>query len=636
MADAKAKKKTTTKAKTETHAFGAEISKVLKLMIHSLYTNKDIFLRELISNASDACDKLRYEALSNDKLMGKDSDLKITISANEGERTLTIRDNGIGMSRDDLVNNLGTIAKSGTGEFMEALTGDKAKDTSLIGQFGVGFYSSYMVADKVVVCSLKAGEKQAHQWESEGEGEFTITPMSDEFTRGTEITLHLRADVKEFADKHRISHIAQTYSDHISFPIKFIDEEGEVQKLNEGAALWTRAAKDISDEQYKEFYSHVAHQPDEPWATLHNKIEGNLSYTNLLFIPSMRPFDLFNQDRRRRVKLYVKRVFITDENVEIVPAYLRFLRGIVDSEDLPLNISRETLQQNTMLQKISDSITKKVLNHLKKKSTNDPQEYGKFWENFGAVLKEGLCEQNQMKERILEACLFDHSEGEGQASLDAYIEEMKDDQETIYYLTGEKLETLRTHPQLEGFKKHGIKVLLLHDHVDDFWVNVVNEYKGKSFKSVTKASNDLDKYSGEKSDDKEKAKDDSNIDTLTAMLKEIYGDAVKEVRTTNKLSESPVCLAVGEGDMDIRMERFMRENKQLPDTAYAKILELNPEHKVVKSLANSIAKDGRNAETEDMAWLLLDQAKITEGEEVADPAAFARRLTALLNKGLAA
>ena len=640
MADAKTKKKTESKtsdAKVEKHEFSAEISKVLKLMIHSLYTNKDIFLRELISNASDACDKLRYQALSNDKLMGKNTDLKISISANEGERTLTIRDTGIGMSREDLMNNLGTIAKSGTGEFMEALTGDKAKDTSLIGQFGVGFYSSYMVADKVTVRSLKAGEKEAFKWESEGEGEFTIEPVTDDFTRGTEITLHLGSDSEEFADKHRIKHIAQTYSDHISFPIEFTDEEGEISQLNEGAALWTRATKDISAEQYKEFYSHVAHQPDDPWATLHNKIEGNLSYTNLLFIPSMRPFDLFSQERTRRVKLYVKRVFITDENVEIVPTYLRFLRGVVDSEDLPLNISRETLQQNSMLQKIADSITKKILTMLKKKSEKQPEEYEKFWENFGAVLKEGLCEQNQMKERILDACLFETSEMDGLTTLDAYIENMKDDQDTIYYLTGEKLETLRSHPQLEGFKKHGIKVLLLSDHVDDFWVNVVNEYKGKTFKSVTKASNDLDKYADEKTDDKkDEAKDDSNIEVLTAMLKEIYGDAVKEVRTTNKLSESPVCLAVGEGDMDIRMERFMRENKQLPATAYAKILELNPEHKVVQSLAASIAKDGRNAEVEDMAWLLLDQAKITEGEEVADPTAFARRLTALLNKGLAA
>ena len=638
MADTKTKASKTSQ-KTETHAFNAEISKVLKLMIHSLYTNKDIFLRELISNASDACDKLRYQAVSDNKLLGDDSEFKISIRANEGERTLTIRDNGIGMSRENLMENLGTIAKSGTGEFMEALTGDAAKDTSLIGQFGVGFYSAYMVADKVVVRSRKAGEKEAWAWESEGEGEFTLAAVEDDFTRGTEITLHLRSDSEEYADKHRITHIAQTYSDHISFPIEFTDEEGESSQLNKAAALWTRPTKDITEEQYKEFYSHVAHQPDAPWATLHNKIEGNLSYTNLLFIPSMQPFDLFNQERRRRVKLYVKRVFITDENVEIVPAYLRFLRGVVDSEDLPLNISRETLQQNPLLQKIQESITKKVLSTLKKKAEKKREEYLEFWKNFGAVLKEGLCEQTHLKERIMETCLFNVSEDETLVTLDEYIEKMNDDQDTIYFLTGEKLETLRHHPQLEGFKKHGINVILLDDHVDDFWVNVVNEYKGKPLKSVTKASNDLDKYSDSTKDEKseeEETKDNSQMEILTTMLKEIYGEAVKDVRSTSKLSESPVCLAVGEGDMDIRMERFLRENKQLPNTAYAKILEVNPDHQIIKQLAESISTDGRTPKAEDTAWLLLDQAKITEGEEIADPVAFSRRLTQLLTKGLAA
>jgi len=627
---------TKTRTKTETHAFGAEISKVLKLMIHSLYTNKDIFLRELISNASDACDKLRYQALSDQKLLGDDSALKITLTADEKAQTLTIRDNGIGMSHEDLIANLGTIAKSGTGEFLEALTGDAKKDISLIGQFGVGFYSSYMVADKVTVRSRKAGEKDAWQWESDGEGEFTLTPVTEDFARGTEITLHLRKDAKDYADKHRISHIAQTYSDHISFPIEFVDEKGEATQLNEAAALWTRNPSEVTEEQYQEFYRHVAHQPDKPWAVLHNKLEGTLSYTNLLFIPSMQPFDLFNQDRRRRVKLYVKRVFITDENAEIVPAWMRFLRGVVDSDDLPLNISRETLQQNPLLGKIRDAVAKKVLSTLKKKAEKEREEYLSFWKNFGAVLKEGLCEQNQMKEKILEACLFDVSESDAPMMLDDYVSGMKEGQEAIYYLLGDKLESLRHHPQLEGFKKHGIKVLLLSDHVDDFWVNVVNEYKGKVFKSVTKAGDDLDKFSDKVKDEKETPETSAQMDTLIAMLKEIYGEAVKEVRTTHKLSESPVCLAVGEGDMDIRMERFLRENKQLPDTAYAKILEINPDHAVIKALAENIATKGRNPQGEDMAWLLLDQAKIIEGEELADPSAFSRRLTQLLTKGLAA
>lgn len=630
------KKKNTHATSTQTHAFNAEISKVLKLMIHSLYTNKDIFLRELISNASDACDKLRYQAITQPDLLNDQSELSITISADEANKTVTIRDNGIGMSRDDLIANLGTIAKSGTGEFLEALTGDKKKDTSLIGQFGVGFYSAYMVADNVVVRSRKAGESEAWQWESAGEGEFTVSPAEDDFTRGTEITLHLRDEAKEYADKHRISFIAQTYSDHISFPIEFIDGE-EKKQLNKAAALWTRPQSEITDEQYQEFYNHVSHQPDEPWEILHNKLEGTISYTNLLFIPSMKPFDLFSPERRRRVKLYVKRVFITDENVEIVPAYLRFLRGVVDSEDLPLNISRETLQQNPILDKIRESITKKTLATLKKKAEKKPEEYQEFWNNFGAVLKEGLCEQVAPREKILEACLFDSSENTQPSTLDEYVENMKEGQDTIYYLTGEKLDILRNHPQLEGFKKHGINVLLLHDHVDDFWVNVVHDYKGKTFKSVTKASNDLDKFtpdSDSEEDKNENADTQEHIATLITMLKEIYGDSVKDVRRTNKLSESPVCLAVGEGDMDIRMERFLRENKQLPETAYAKILEINPEHTVVTKLAEAINTDGRTAQTEDMAWLLLDQAKIIEGEEIVDPAAFSRRLTQLLTKGL--
>lgn len=664
MTDAETKTKPKSRAKaakTETHAFSAEIARVLKLMIHSLYTNKDIFLRELISNASDACDKLRYQAVTEPAILGEDSELKITLSADEKANTVTLRDNGIGMDHDDLVHNLGTIAKSGTAEFLEQLasessqkekesgssrrsaseggSGDAKKDTSLIGQFGVGFYSSFMVADRVVVKSRKAGDKQAWAWESAGEGEFTVARLDEDFARGTEITLHLRKDAKKYADKHKLSFIAQTYSDHISFPIEFTDEKGEIAQLNKAAALWTRPQSEITPEQYQEFYNHVAHQPDEPWLTLHNRLEGKISYTNLLFIPSMRPFDLFNQERRRRVKLYVKRVFITDENAEIVPAYLRFLRGVVDSEDLPLNISRETLQDNPLIDKIRESITKKVLGELKKKAEKAPEEYAKFWKNFGAVLKEGLCEMIAPKEKILEACWF-HSTAEnkpeGYTSLDSYIERMKEGQDTIYYLLGDRLETLRNHPQLEGFKKRGIEVLLFADHVDDFWVNVVSDYKGKHFKSVTKASDDLDKFAGESDAEKDEKADNPQTDILIKMLKEIYGEQVKDVRKTAKLAESPVCLAVGEGDMDIRMERFLRENKQLPDTAYAKILEINPDHAVIQALAQAIGAKGRNPETEDMAWLLLDQARIIEGEELADPAAFSRRLTKFLAKGMAA
>lgn len=623
--------------KAQTHAFSAEIAKVLKLMIHSLYTNKDIFLRELVSNASDACDKLRYQAITQPDLLGGD-ELKITLSADEKARTLTIRDNGIGMNREELIANLGTIAKSGTAEFLAQLS---SKDATQIGQFGVGFYSSFMVADKVVVKSRKAGESSAWQWESIGEGEYTVAPLTEEFSRGTEITLHLRKEDKIYADKHKASFVVQTYSDHIGFPIFW-----ENDQLNTAGALWTRPASEVSKEQYQEFYRHTAHQMDEPWLTLHNKIEGKTSYTNLLFIPSSKPFDLFTPERRRRVKLYVKRVFITEE-AEVVPAYLRFIRGVVDSEDLPLNISRETLQHNATLGKISESVTKKVLGELKKKMEKTPEEYSKFWNNFGAVLKEGLCEATTPKEKIMEVCQFHtthfdenfqrskatrEAEGGGvsrgeelptkMASLDAYIERMKPDQEAIYYLLGDRIETLRNHPQLEGFRKQGIEVLLFADHVDDFWVNVVHEYKSKALKSLTKAELKA----------AEETPKTEGIEKLITTLKAIYGEEVRDVRTTNKLAESPVCLAVGEGDMDIRMERFMRENKQLPNTAYAKILEINPEHPVIVALS----KQQRSTEMEDTAWLLLDQARIIEGEEISDPAAFSRRLTHFLSRGLAA
>lgn len=644
-----------TTATSEKIAFSAEISKVLKLMIHSLYTNKDIFLRELISNASDACDKLRYQAQQGS--VSTESELAITLWADEKARTLTIRDTGIGMNREDLINNLGTIAKSGTAEFLEGIRrqasdnsdsdstaqggarsgrGSEAGGVSpplenLIGQFGVGFYSSFMVADKVVVRSRKAGENTIWRWESAGEGDFTIEEMQDsDFATGTEITLHLRKDEKIYTDKHRLSFIVQTYSDHIGFPIYWLNEQGEQEKLNSAAALWARAASEVTKEQYQEFYRHVAHSPDEPWLTLHNRMEGKISYSNLLFIPSMKPFDLFTPERRRRVKLYVKRVFITEENADVIPAWLRFIRGVVDSEDLPLNISRETLQHNPLLEKIRESLVKKILGELKKKTDKDAESYQKFWDNFGAVLKEGLCETIAPKEKILEVCQFYSTAQEGYTTLDKYIEKMKEGQEAIYYLIGDRLETLRHHPQIEGFRKQGIEVLLFTDHVDDFWVNVVHEYKGKALKSVTKASADLDKHAADKPEETAE-----KVTSLIPLLKEIYGEAVRDVRTTHKLDESPVCLAVGEGDMDIRMERFLRENKQLPGGAYAKILEINSSHPVIQAMERKAAA-GKSTELEDMAWLLLDQARIIEGEEISDPAAFSRRLTQFLTRGLMA
>ncbi len=631
------KKAAASNGKAESIEFSAEISKVLQLMIHSLYTNKDIFLRELISNASDACDKLRYQAVQNDALLEGDAELKIRIAADKDNKTIRVGDNGIGMSRDDLIANLGTIAKSGTQEFIQSLTGDNKKDVSLIGQFGVGFYSAFMVADKVEVRTRKAGEDTGWLWVSEGDGQFTIQPMED-VSRGTEITLHVNDDAKEYLDAFKLKFIAQTYSDHISFPIMLEDAEGNEEKVNEGSAIWARPKSDITDEQYKEFYHHVAHQPDEPWLTLHNKAEGVVEYTNLLYVPSMKPFDLFNPERRRRVKLYVKRVFISDEGVDLVPHYLRFLRGVVDSQDLPLNISRETLQDNPVLKKIRDAITKKVLNELKKKAAKDSEDYLSFWNNFGAVLKEGLCEHDTPRDLLFDACRFYSSHDESAPiSLESYVERMKEGQEHIYYINGDNLDALRHSPQIEGFKKKGIEVLFFTDHVDDFWVNVANKYKDVGFKSVLRAGNDLDTLEGESASDEETKEEtpSADMDALIAFMKETLGDTVRDVRTTSKLAESPVCLAVNEGDMDPRMERFLLEHKQLPKGT-AKILEINPSHPIITSLAKQLGNDGQQEDAKDAVHLLFDQARIIEGEAIEDPSNFARRMSAFMARGLAA
>lgn len=619
--------------------FSAEISKVLHLMIHSLYTNKDIFLRELISNASDACDKLRYAAITTPDLAKDGAEYGVKILINKDKKQLTIADNGIGMNREELVNNLGTIAKSGTQEFLSMLTGDSKKDMPLIGQFGVGFYSSYMVADEVTVISTRAGSSDSWQWQSKGDGEFTVAQV-DSAPRGTRITLQLKEGEDQYLDKFRLRHIVQTYSDHISFPIEIVDEEGNAESVNTGSALWMRSKNDITPEQYKEFYHHVAHAVDEPWLTIHNKAEGALEYTNLLFVPSMKPFDLYHPDRKPRIKLYVKRVFITEENVELIPRYMRFVRGIVDSEDLPLNISRETLQHNPLLAKIRDMVVKRVLLEIKRKSEADAEGYTKFWGNFGAVLKEGLCEATSPRQAIMEVCRFHSTASEGNAltSLDDYVSRMKEGQDTIFYLTGDSLDVLRLSPQLEGFAKRGIEVLLLCDHVDDFWVNVVTEYKGKALKSVTRADIDLNKLGSAEDETKPEDKnesDDAAVQALCARIKEILGSHIKDVRTTSKLSGSAVCLAVEEGAMDFRLERFLLEQKQL-NAASAKILEVNPGHSIIRSLAAKIDNPSSKAEVEDATWLLFDQARILEGETLADPAGFTRRLQGFVEKSLAA
>jgi molecular chaperone HtpG len=627
----------------ETFTFQAEVGKLLDIVAHSLYSHKEIFLRELISNASDACDKLRYEALTNTDIIASDSEYAISITSNKKEKVLTISDNGIGMNRDDLAATLGTIARSGTQAFMDQITAAKEKKekggVDLIGQFGVGFYSAFMVSDSVEVITHKAGEEKAYKWISDGRGEFSIEDATrDGF--GTDIILHIKKDEKEYLEASRIEKIVKTYSDHIGIPIILMPmkKDEEPQTLNEASALWTREKKDITPEQYKEFYHHVAHAFDDPWMTLHNRVEGVMAYTNLLFIPSTPPFDLFNPDRKSNVKLYVKKIFITENCDGLLPAYLRFVKGVVDSEDLPLNISREMLQDNPALSKIRNALVKRIFTELGKKAEKKPEEYVAFWNSFGAVLKEGLYEDTDNRDKIFELVRFKSTHGDGQFSLKDYTTRMKEGQDSIYYITGEDAEQIAQSPQLEGFKKKGVEVLLLSDPVDEFWITAIGLYDDKMFKSATRGGADLEKVSDPKSDKKNKKKDDKktiNIDPLVAAFKVALGEKVKDVRKSERLTDSAVCLVADEGDMDIHLERLLKQHKQL-DQSTPRVLELNPEHILIKNL-NKIAKKSKSIEAsvEDAAWLLLDQARIVEGEKVADPVAFAKRLASVMDRGLA-
>ena len=615
----------------ETRSFQAEVSRLLEIVAHSLYSEKEIFLRELISNASDACDRLRYAALTEPALAEGDTEYRVTLTAEKPARTLTIADNGIGMNREELIDNLGTIARSGTAAFVNQLSGDARKDMSLIGQFGVGFYSAFMVAEKVEVLSRKAGESQGWRWVSDGRGEFTVEPLLDA-ERGARIIVHLREGEDDYLDPARLRRIVKTYSDHIGLPI-ILKEDSKEETINTASALWTRPRSEITAEQYKEFYHHVGHSFDDPWLTLHNKAEGVLEYTNLLFVPSTKPFDLFDPERKSRIKLYVRRVFITDEATDLLPAYLRFVRGIVDSEDLPLNISREMLQSNPMVARIRQQLTRRVLSEFAKKAAEAADEYAKFWDNFGAVLKEGLYEDRDHREELLGLARFRSTTRDQLVSLDDYVASMKPGQDAIYTIHGDHLDVIKKSPQLEGFQARGVEVLLMTDPIDEFWVTTIGRYKEKLLKSATRGGVDLDKIPLSEAPEEKGPEPPAKLASLIAIFKLALGEAVKDVRSSERLTDSAVCLVADEGDMDMHFERLLKQHRQL-DNASRRILEVNPRHKLIERLAAGVGEPGASDQLSEFAWLLLDQARIVEGEQLPDPPAFARRLAMLLERGL--
>ena len=617
--------------------FEAEVGKVLDIVIHSLYSNKEIFLRELISNAADACDKLRYLTLTAPGLVDTGTEFKIVISTNKRDRSITVSDNGIGMNRDELIENLGTVARSGTTAFLNSLSGDEQKDAALIGQFGVGFYASFSVAKKVEVLSRRAGEEGAWLWTSEGGGSFALEEAERE-AQGTSVTVHLAKGESEFLEEARIRNIVTTYSDHISLPIMISAKEGENQ-LNTGSAIWTRPRGDISGEQYREFYHHVGHVFDDPWLTLHNRAEGKIEYTNLLYVPSSKPFDLMNPDRKHRVKLYVKRVFITDDCEDLMPSYLRFVRGIVDSEDLPLNVSREMLQHNLVVKRIRTALVRRIFGELKKKAEKAPEEYAAFWDNFGAVIKEGLYEDADNRERILEITRFRSTNGEDLISLTDYVGRMKKGQDEIYFITGEDIGQLRASPQLEGFAARGIEVLLLTDPVDEFWLPAVGLFEEKPLRSVTAGGIDLGKIetdaeTGKDKKEKPKKADDAAVAKLILAFKDALGDAVRDVQSSERLTDSAVCLIAGEGDMDLHLERMLKRHGHMDVPTSTRILEINPAHGLIRKLAGMTDDLTKKDQISETARLLLDQAHIAEGETVADAAGFAQRLSQALERGL--
>ncbi|MEC7944112.1 MAG: molecular chaperone HtpG [Pseudomonadota bacterium] len=615
--------------------FETEVSRLLHIVANSLYSQKEIFLRELISNASDACDRLRYEALTDPKLLGDDTEFRVLVSVDKKARMLEISDNGIGMNRTSLISDLGTIARSGTSAYLEEHGQGDDADLNTIGQFGVGFYSAFMVAEEVEVISQRAGDEQAWRWLSDGTGEFTIAEGNRD-GRGTTIRLKMRKTDEEYLDNSRLRQIIKTYSDHIALPIVMTGDDGE-ETVNEASALWTRQKKNVTKEQYTEFYRHVGGF-DEPWLTVHWHVEGKLEYRNLLYVPSAKPFDLFDPSRKHGVRLYVKRVFITDNAENLVPAWLRFLRGVVDSEDLPLNVSREILQDNPTIARMRSTIVKKVLSEFRKKAEKKADEYKLFWDNFGPVIKEGLYEDFENRDAIQKIVRFYSTTGNDDlVSLDDYVGRMKKGQDAIYYISGEELDAVRRSPQLEGFAAKGIEVLLLTDAVDEFWIPAVGIYEGKPFKSATRAGADLDKIETDIEEDSVKDEDNSpekgKVDALIAMFKLTLNDEVKDVRVSERLTDSAVCLVSDEGDMDLRVERMLKQQNQLQQS-FKRILEINPRHALITALAQSVGKEGAGEKVEEAAWLLLDQARIIEGEQIPDPTAFSRRLNTVMASAL--
>ena len=631
------------KAKKETLGFQTEAKQLLHLMVHSLYSNKEIFLRELISNASDAVDKLRFASLISPKLLEEDPDLKITVDFNARKKTISISDNGIGMNHDEIIENLGTIAKSGTSQFLESLTGDEQKDSHLIGQFGVGFYSAFIVADKVEVFSRKAGEsaKQGVKWESTGEADFNVEAV-DKVGRGTEIILHLKKEEKEFAESFRIRGIVRKYADHISIPVLMLQENpGEDEKdkkgkkkkvpeyeaVNSARALWARPRTELKDEEYKEFYKHISHDFEDPIEWSHNKVEGKLEYTSLLYLPSRAPFDMWNRDAVRGLKLYVQRVFIMDEAEQFLPMYLRFMKGIVDSNDISLNVSREILQKDAVVDSIKNALTKRVLGMLTKLKKKNKETYQKFWVEFGQVLKEGPAEDITNRGKIAKLLLFSTSHKDvplQDQSLEDYVSRMQEGQDKIFFITGESFNTAKNSPHLEVFRKKGIEVLLLTDRVDEWFVSHLMEFDGKQFQDITRGELDLGELDTEE-DKKQQEERDKKAAPLLERIQQSLGDKVAEVRTTSRLTESPACLSIAEHDMGAQMRKIMEAAGQVMPESKPNF-EINSGHPLIEKLDKEADEDRFN----DLTSILFDQASLAEGGQLDDPSSYIQKLNKLL------